>query len=80
MPNDDAKADPDITVMADELDPADVAVITEGLGKHTFFRCCRVVADHNSYHIGELAIGRQVAGLWPKGRRIREEIDGRSAH
>src|SRR6266478_3662257 len=30
MPNDDAKADPDITV-TDELDPADVAVITDGL-------------------------------------------------
>jgi len=38
-------------------------------GKHTFFRCCLVVADHNSYHIGELAIGRKVAGLWPKGRK-----------
>src|ERR1700730_7787692 len=30
MPNDDAKADPYITV-TDELDPADVAVITDGL-------------------------------------------------
>ena len=30
LPNDDAKADPDITV-TDELDPADVAVITDGL-------------------------------------------------
>ena len=30
MPDDDAKADPDITV-TDELDPADVAVITDGL-------------------------------------------------
>jgi len=30
MPNDNAKADPDITV-TDELDPADVAVITDGL-------------------------------------------------
>src|SRR6266567_3291919 len=30
MPNDDARADPDITV-AEELDPADVAVITYGL-------------------------------------------------
>jgi hypothetical protein len=38
-------------------------------GKHTLFRCCLVVADHNAYHIGELAIGRQVAGLWPKGRK-----------
>ena len=30
MPNDDAKAHPDISVN-DELDPADVAVITDGL-------------------------------------------------
>jgi GNAT superfamily N-acetyltransferase len=33
MPNDDAKADPDISV-TDELDPADVAVITDGLGAY----------------------------------------------
>src|SRR6185437_15332101 len=33
MPNDDAKTDPDITV-TDELDPADVAVITDGLRAH----------------------------------------------
>ena len=30
MPNDNAKADPDITV-TDELDPTDIAVITDGL-------------------------------------------------
>src|SRR5437660_9432421 len=30
MPDDDAKLDPDITV-TDELDPADIAVITDGL-------------------------------------------------
>ena len=30
MPNDDAKLDPDITV-TDEFDPADAAVITDGL-------------------------------------------------
>ena len=43
--------------------------VPNSAGKHTFFRCCLVVADHNSYHIGELAIGRKVAGLWPKGRK-----------
>jgi hypothetical protein len=43
--------------------------VPNSAGKHTFFRCCLVNADHNSYHIGELAIGRQVAGLWPKGRK-----------
>ncbi len=43
--------------------------VPNSAGKHTFFRCCLVTADHNSYHIGELAIGRKVAGLWPKGRK-----------
>ena len=33
MPNDDLKANPDITV-TDELDPADVSVITDGLGAY----------------------------------------------
>lgn len=45
------------------------ATVPNSAGKHTFFRCCLVIADHNAYHIGELAIGRQVAGLWPKGRK-----------
>ena len=45
------------------------APVPNSAGKHTVFRCCLVIADHNSYHIGELAIGRQVAGLWPKGRK-----------
>ena len=43
--------------------------VPNSAGKHTFFRCYLVIADHNSYHIGELAIGRQVAGLWPKSRK-----------
>ena len=43
--------------------------VPNSAGKHTFFRCYLVIADHNSYHIGELAIGRQVAGLWPKDRK-----------
>jgi GNAT superfamily N-acetyltransferase len=37
MPNDAAKAEPDIAV-ADEPDPADVAVITEGLRAYDFSR------------------------------------------
>jgi len=44
------------------------AAVPNSAGRHTFFRCCLVIADHNSYHVGELAIGRQVAGLWPRGR------------
>jgi len=45
------------------------ATVPNSAGQHTFFRCCLVIADHNSYHIGELAIGREVAGLWWKGRK-----------
>ena len=45
------------------------ATVPNSAGKHTFFRCCLVIADHNAYHLGELAIGRQVAGLWPSGRK-----------
>jgi DinB superfamily len=45
------------------------STLPNSAGKHTFFRCFLVIADHNSYHVGELAIGRSVAGLWPKGRK-----------
>src|SRR5262245_45804939 len=45
------------------------APVPNSAGRHTYFRCGLVIADHNSYHIGELAIGRQVGGLWPKGRK-----------
>jgi hypothetical protein len=31
---------------------------------HTPFRCFMVALDHNAYHLGELAILRQVMGLW----------------
>ena len=45
------------------------ATVPNSGGKHTVLRCCLIIADHNSYHVGELAIGRQVAGLWPRGRK-----------
>lgn len=32
-------------------------------------RCAFLVLDHNAYHLGELAILRQVLQLWPKNRR-----------
>jgi hypothetical protein len=32
-------------------------------------RCVFVAIDHNAYHLGELAILRQVARLWPKDRK-----------
>ncbi|MBT1072185.1 DinB family protein [Pelotalea chapellei] len=32
---------------------------------YTIFREILTAADHNAYHIGELALVRQVMGLWP---------------
>ena len=32
---------------------------------HTLLRCVRIIGNHNSYHVGELAILRQVTGTWP---------------
>lgn len=36
--------------------------------EYTIFRELMVVADHNAYHIGEIAILRQELGAWPKGQ------------
>lgn len=40
------------------------APIPHGYDGHTILREILVVADHNAYHIGELGILRQSAGLW----------------
>ena len=37
-------------------------------GEHTILREILIIADHNSYHVGELAIMRQVMGTWPATR------------
>jgi hypothetical protein len=36
---------------------------------YTLFREIVLAADHNAYHIGELAIMRQVMDIWPKGMK-----------
>jgi hypothetical protein len=36
---------------------------------YTVFREILLAADHNSYHLGELAIIRQVLDLWPADRK-----------
>jgi len=36
--------------------------------EYTIFREILVVADHNAYHIGEIAMLRQIMDLWPAGR------------
>jgi hypothetical protein len=37
---------------------------------YTVLREILVVADHNAYHVGELAILRQTLGLWAAGRSL----------
>jgi hypothetical protein len=36
---------------------------------YTVFRELLLVADHNSHHVGELAIMRQIEDLWPAGKK-----------
>ena len=36
--------------------------------QHTYIRELLIVSEHNTYHIGELAILRQVMGAWPAKR------------
>lgn len=51
----DLTADPDLDLLAE---------IPHAPG-YTYLREILLVADHNAYHVGELAILRQVMGLWP---------------
>jgi hypothetical protein len=36
---------------------------------YTIFREIILAADHNAYHIGELAVMRQVMDIWPEGMK-----------
>ena len=49
-------------------DERDLFAVIPGTPGHTLLREVRIVADHNAYHVGELAILRQVMGSWPSGR------------
>ena len=50
-------------------DPAtDLFAVIPNTPGHTILREARVVADHNSYHVGEFSVLRQVMGSWPEGR------------
>ena len=51
-------------------DPAtDLTAAVPSNPDHTVLREILIVADHNAYHIGELAILRQVDGLWGSGHK-----------
>jgi hypothetical protein len=43
--------------------------IPHGYGGHTILREALLLADHNAYHVGELAILRQVMDAWPAQRK-----------
>ena len=47
----------------------DLVAVLEGTPGHTIARELMVVANHNSYHVGEFASLRQVMGSWPAGRK-----------
>ena len=63
MPNDDAKADPDIAV-TDELDPADIAVITEGLGAYDFSQTGYRDFRRLAVFVRDPQTGKVVGGLY----------------
>ena len=81
-PSQDALATPDgwaktIEVFLSELDEL-IAIVEDPEtdlyapipwgGDHAILREILIIADHNAYHIGELAIMRQVMGTWPPDR------------
>ena len=49
--------DPDVDLFA--------PLPNSGEYRHTILREINIIATHNSYHIGELAIMRSVMNLWP---------------
>jgi GNAT superfamily N-acetyltransferase len=63
MPNDDAKGDPDI-IVPDELDPADVAVITDGLGAYDFSQIGYRDFRRLAVFVGDAQTGKVVGGLY----------------
>jgi len=53
-------------------DPAtDLLATIPNTPGHTILREVRLAADHTAYHVGELAILRQVMGTWPPARDKR---------
>ena len=46
----------------------DLLATIPGTPGHTILREVRILGDHNAYHVGELAILRQVTGSWPADR------------
>ncbi|HSK09138.1 MAG TPA: DinB family protein [Vicinamibacterales bacterium] len=41
------------------------SLVPAGKGQQTYLRSILLVADHNSYHVGQLVAVRRALGLWP---------------
>ncbi|MFP3852927.1 MAG: DinB family protein [Anaerolineales bacterium] len=59
----------DLEALADMARNPDVSLLQplEHAPEHNLLRELLIVADHNSYHLGEFAILRQVMGTWGEG-------------
>jgi hypothetical protein len=47
----------------------DLLAVLPGTPGHTVLREVTILGNHNSYHVGEFAVLRQVMGTWPARRR-----------
>ncbi len=52
-----------LIAMADDPE-CDLSATVPSSEEHTILRELFIVADHNAYHVGELAILRQTEGIW----------------
>jgi hypothetical protein len=58
-----------VEIISDRETDLFAPLVNSGEHRHTVLREAHIVASHNAYHVGELAILRQVEGLWPSDRR-----------
>jgi len=52
-----------------EDESVDLFAVLEGTPLHTAYRGIAIIGNHNSYHLGEFALLRQVMGSWGSGHR-----------
>jgi hypothetical protein len=53
------------TLISDES--IDLLAVLEGTSGHTPYRGIGIIGNHNSYHLGEFAVMRQIMGSWGPG-------------
>ncbi len=54
-------------IAADES--RDLSLVLDDTPGHTPLRGLFIIGNHNSYHLGEFALLRQIMGSWPAGHR-----------